>query len=321
MTYERTQDVVGWHLHFTYGGEDLFESIATISGTSEDQNWVVVQRTIGGEVRRYVEYFKPWDWGDDTKDCFFVDSGLTFDGGDSVTITGATAAEPVVITAAAHGFSDGDHVKILSVAGMTELNENIYVVASSATNTFALNDDDGNDIDGTAFTAYTSGGTAQKVAKTYSGLDHLEGRDVSVLADGCQLPDCTVTDGEITIDRYANKAHAGLGYTSKLKPMNIEAGHHEGTAQGKTKKISKATVRFQDTMSCKMGTCDDDLEEVNFRSDSDPADAPVPLFTDDKDINAFPGGYNTGGDILIVNDAPLPMTVVAIIIELRTYEG
>jgi len=321
MTYERTQDVVGWHPHFTYGGDDCFESVAIISGTSEDQVWVVVKRTIDGEVRRYVEYFKPWSWGDDTKDCFFVDSGLTSDGGDAVVITGATAAEPVVITAAAHGFSDGEHVKILSVEGMVDLNENVYVVASAATNSFALNDDDGNDIDGTEFTAYVSGGTAQKVAKTYSGLDHLEGRDVAVLADGCHFPDCTVEDGEITLAQYANKVQAGLGYTSKLKPMNLEAGQHEGTAQGKIKKINKVTVRLQDTMSCKMGTCETDLEEVKFRNDSDPADAPVPLFTGDKNINAFPGGYDTDGSILIVNDAPLPMTVVAIIAELRTYEG
>ena len=321
MTYERTQDVIGWHLHFTYGGDDCFESVAKIFGTKEDQVWTVVQRTIGGEVKRYVEYFKPWAWGDNVKDCLFVDSGLTYDGGDAVNITGATAANPVVITAAAHGFVNGNHVRILDVEEMKELNENVYVVADKTTNTFELNDDDGNNIDGTSFTAYVSGGTVQKVAKSYSGLDHLEGRAVSILADGCHFPDCTVEDGEITIDQYANKVHAGLGYTSKLKPMNLEAGQREGTAQGKTKKISKVTVRLQDTMSCKMGTCEDDLEEVKNRSDSDPADVPVPLFTGDKNINAFPGGYNTDGSILIVNDAPLPMTVVAIIADLRTYSG
>ena len=319
MTYERTQDVVGWHPHFTYNGDDLFESVAVINDTPEDQVWVAVNRTIEGETRRYIEYFKPWAWGDDTKDCFFVDSGLTSDGGDAVNISGATKANPVVITAS--GFSDGDHVKILSVEGMTELNENVYVVANAGAHTFELNDDDGNNIDGTGFTTYISGGTAQKVAKTYSGLDHLEGRTVEVLADGSTQPDCKVSGGEITISNYANKVHAGLGYTAKLQPMNLEAGQHEGTAQGKVKKISKCTVRLQDTMACKMGTCEDDLEDVLFRSDSDPADAPVPLFTGDKLINAFPGGFNTGGDVLIVSDVALPLTVVAIMPELRTYNG
>jgi len=319
MTYERTQDVVGWHPHFTYNGDDLFESVAVINDTPEDQVWVVVNRTIEGETRRYVEYFKPWAWGNDTKDCFFVDSGLTSDGGNAVNISGATKANPVVITAS--GFSDGDHVKILSVEGMTELNENVYVVANAGANSFELNDDDGNNIDGTGFTTYVSGGTAQKVAKTYSGLDHLEGRTVEVLADGSTQPDCDVSGGEITISNYANKVHAGLGYTAKLQPMNLEAGQHEGTAQGKIKKISKCTVRLQDTMACKMGTCEDDLEDVLFRSDSDPADAPVPLFTGDKLINAFPGGFNTGGDVLIVSDVALPLTVVAIMPELRTYSG
>ncbi len=76
----------------------------------------------------------------------------------SKTITGATAADPVVITATAHGFSDGDEIRINDVLGMTELNTNKYLVANKAANTFELNDFDSTTIDGTAFTAYTSGG-------------------------------------------------------------------------------------------------------------------------------------------------------------------
>lgn len=81
----------------------------------------------------------------------------------SKNITAATAADPVVITSAAHGFSDGDEVYIAGVVGMTELNGRFFRVASSTTDTFELQDLFDNDVDGSAFTAYTSGGTITSV--------------------------------------------------------------------------------------------------------------------------------------------------------------
>lgn len=68
-------------------------------------------------------------------------------------ITGATQANPVVITSAAHGRTTGDLVEINNVVGMTELNGNTYTITVLTASTFSL---DG--IDGTGYTAYTSGG-------------------------------------------------------------------------------------------------------------------------------------------------------------------
>lgn len=76
------------------------------------------------------------------------------------TITGVTQANPGVVTATGHSFSNGNRVKIASVAGMTELNGQIYTVASAGANDFELNDDNGANINTTGYTAYTSGGTA-----------------------------------------------------------------------------------------------------------------------------------------------------------------
>lgn len=78
--------------------------------------------------------------------------------GDPLLITGATAANPVVITAAAHGLSDGDWVYIQGVKGMTDLNGNFYIVDDATTNTFSLDDTDEANVNGTAYGAYTSGG-------------------------------------------------------------------------------------------------------------------------------------------------------------------
>ena len=95
---------------------------------------------------------------------FKVSIGLTdLADAPTKTITGATAANPVVITSNAHGLSNGNKIVISGVVGMTELNTNTYFVQNATTNTFSLSSNTdpaaNTNIDGSAFTAYTSGGT------------------------------------------------------------------------------------------------------------------------------------------------------------------
>lgn len=72
----------------------------------------------------------------------------------AVTISGATVANPVVITATAHGLSDGDEISIHNVVGMVEINGLGFTVANKTANTFELSG-----INGTGYTSYTSGVT------------------------------------------------------------------------------------------------------------------------------------------------------------------
>lgn len=88
--------------------------------------------------------------------------------GATKAITGATQADPVVITAVAHGWSNNDWVYVASVGGMTELNGQLYIISNVATDSFSLSDLFGNPVDGTAFDAYTSGGTAARVVTVVS---------------------------------------------------------------------------------------------------------------------------------------------------------
>jgi hypothetical protein len=76
----------------------------------------------------------------------------------NVNITGATQNNPVVVTAVAHGFSNGDEVEIVGVGGMTQLNGRRFTVANQTANTFELSG-----INGTGYSAYTSGGTVARV--------------------------------------------------------------------------------------------------------------------------------------------------------------
>ncbi len=112
---------------------------------------------------------------------------------DSTTITGATKADPCVITDVAHGYVDGDEVFINSVVGMTEINGKSYIINQLTVDTFEIADVDGNDIDSTAFTTYTSGGVAEKVyeiATPYHEGDNLfelkfaQNADVMYITDG-----------------------------------------------------------------------------------------------------------------------------------------
>ena len=92
---------------------------------------------------------------------FYKDSGAILEA--NKTITGITQANPGVVTSASHGFSNGDTVVISGVVGMTQVNGKRFTVASVATNTFALQDIDGANVNTTSYTAYSSGGIANRV--------------------------------------------------------------------------------------------------------------------------------------------------------------
>jgi hypothetical protein len=240
FTFNREQDVLGWHRHIL-GGSGVVESIATIPSPFGDQDdlWMIVKRTIDGVTKRYVEYlWTDFDEDSSIEDAFFVDSGLTYDG------------SPVT---------------------------------------------------------------------TLSGLDHLDGEEVAILADGATHPNRTVASGEITLQLPASVVHVGLPFGSTLKTMRPEAGATSGTAQGKTKRITDVKIRFLATLGAKAGPDENTLDEIQFRSGSDQMDAPPPVFTGDKEIE-WPNGYDSDGFIVVKQEQPLPMTVVAIMPELQTQE-
>ena len=154
-----------------------------------------------------------------------------------------------------------------------------------------------------------------------SGLDHLEGQTVSVLADGATHADKTVSSGAITLDRSTEKAVVGLKYDSVLQTMRIEGGAAEGTSQGKTKRISKVVLRLFETVGVKVGPSLDNLETVPFRTSSDPMDTPVStLIAGDKEIE-FRDDYNTDGFVFVKQDQPLPCSVLAIYPTVVTSDG
>lgn len=131
-----------------------------------------------------------------------------------VNITGATQANPVVITATGHGYSNGDDVYIDDIVGAVELNGRTFRVANKTTNTFELTDMLGNNIDGTGYAAYTSGGTVARVYTVTTPweesdlfeLNYAQSNDVLTVVHQDYYPrDITRTDHDAwTITQFDN---------------------------------------------------------------------------------------------------------------------
>ena len=161
-----------------------------------------------------------------------------------------------------------------------------------------------------------SGGATTSI----TGLDHLEGATVAILADGSTHPTKTVASGAITLERSATKVHVGLPYSSTLRTMRVEGGSVDGSSQGKIKRIHDVTVRLHNTIGAKVGPSSTDLDLIPFRSSADEMDNALDLFTGDKDIE-FKDGYTTDGHITVVQDQPLPMTILAVYARLQTFDA
>ena len=154
---------------------------------------------------------------------------------------------------------------------------------------------------------------------TISGLDHLEGQTVGILANGATHPDKTVSSGSITLDRSATDVKVGLAYKSILQTMRLDAGSQNGTSQGKTKRIYEITIRLFESIGVEVGESLDNMERIPFRTSSDPMDEGIPAFTGDKAVE-FRGNYDTDGFIFVRQTQPLPLTILSLYPELQTND-
>lgn len=315
-TLNANQKRFGWHRH-PIGGDGIVEAIEVIPSPAGDSDelWMIVRRTINSATVRYVEYMEaPLDAEQDIIEAFYVDSGLTYDGSEAQTLTpgtGATTAgtEAVPFTAGGSVFVSGDIGKEIHYRYQDD--DDVYRTARAEIT--AVNS--GTEVEATIIAAFPSlsaiAASAWAITVTsISGLDHLEGETVDVLADGAPHRQLTVASGAITLDYPAWYVHVGLPCPAKIQTMRLEAGAADGTAQGKTKRVHYSTVRLINTVGGKTGPDEDNLDELQFRSANEYMDEPLEPFTGDIGM-AWPDGYTTDGYIMYVNDQPLPATVSA----------
>ena len=314
VTYQRDQQVVAWHRHIFGGsfgtGNAVCESVAVIpTDLDEYEVYVIIKRTINGATKRYVEVLNTFDFTETDNTSFnYLDSQLNYDG-VSTTLNGDISNSATTITLTdASSFNSSGKIKI---------NKEIIAYTGKSSN----------DLTGctrgenlTTAAAHTSGDTVDQVVETLSGLSHLEGQTVSILADGATHPTKTVSSGAISLDRAAKKVKVGLAYTSLLQTMRIDAGSQNGTSQGKTKRIYEITLRLFETVGVEVGPDLDHMERIPFRSSANPMNEGIAPFTGDKEVE-FRGNYDTDGFIFVRQTQPLPLTILSLYPRLVTNDG
>ena len=163
-------------------------------------------------------------------------------------------------------------------------------------------------------------------ASTLTGLYHLAGETVSVLADGAVHPEVVVsTTGTVTLTRAASVVHVGYRYNSDGQSLRPEAGASQGTAQGKTMRSHRVFFRLYDTLGLSVGatfntTGYGKLTPLVFRTGGDALGAAVPLFNGDKGDFSWEGEYSTNNYVAFRVSQPVPATIVAIMPDLDTQE-
>lgn len=328
MAHAPEEQVWGWSRQVIGGSfaNDIarVKSVAVIPSQDEshDQIWLIVERTINGQTKQYVEFieepFRQANPSQAKEKAFFVDSGLSLDGFNSETdpidITDITQADPVVVkTLSGHNYTDGHHIRIRDVVGMTELNGSIFEVAGATERTFQLNTLDGATIDGTGFTAYASGGQTRRTGTTISGLSHIAGETVDILGDGAPQPQQVVSlGGTVTLAQEAAEVSIGLPYTSDLKTLKIVPSTRSGAHEMRLKRIDRVFVRLLDTVGGSVGPEADTLDPIILRDPDDSLTQALEPFTGDVELT-FEDSWERGVEVFVRQDQPLPMTVLAMV--------
>ncbi len=152
---------------------------------------------------------------------------------------------------------------------------------------------------------------------TISGLDHLEGETVQVFADGVEqyeaaTDDFKVSNGDITVASGLTTVQAGLGYTTTVKPMKIDLG---GLGLATKKKVTEGTLAFYKTIGGKWGNSTDNMYDFDYKN-ADVADGT--LYSGHL-VVPFDGGYTEGGDVIVQQDEPLPMTLLSLTLDVGAH--
>ena len=318
LTYMPEQQIGAWHQHDTDG---VFETCTAVAEGSEDRLYVIVKRTIGGSTKRYVERMASRQITTLTN-CFFVDCGLTYNGNNTtattVTVSGGTTWGPsdvLTITASSAIFQFPS-----TSTPPTDINDAI-VLTDSAGNLYRLR------IIGTSSTTVATArvdvtlpvalrNTATTVwgfaRDTVSGLTHLNGKTVSILADGAVQPQETVSGGSVSLDRAAVVIHVGLPYESDLQTLPAVMSL-DGYGQGRYKNVNKAYIRVFKSSGIFIGPTADRLVEAKQRT-TEPYGTPPSLKSDEIDVDLKPA-WRAGGQVYLRQADPLPLTVVGLTLE------
>lgn len=149
-----------------------------------------------------------------------------------------------------------------------------------------------------------------------SGLEHLEGYTVAILADGNVLPQQTVENGKVLLGNKYKKVHVGLPIDAEIKTLPIDFTAQDGTYLSRKKRIATVTLLLKDSRGGLFGMKENELDEFKWRS-NEAYGEPIGLQTGKFKVTIKSATYDETQQIIIKQPDPLPMTVLSLIPEIE----
>jgi hypothetical protein len=319
FTYLPAQEVFSWHRHDTDGE---FESVASIPEGDEDAVYFIVRRLVDGEYKRYVERLASRQLsvpGEDTPldRSFFVDAGLTYDGrgltANNVILVGGTDwkyPNPLTLTASVATFDPSDAGTTIILRGddgeIVRLSVQLY---GNSTNLQVIPES----IVPESLRAKPAVRWG-RARSTFSGLSHLEGKTVSIMADGNVQPQKVVTAGSVSIQRAAMLVHVGLPFLSDFQTLDMTL-QNQPNFLGVQKRVNEVKIICEESRGIFAGTDVDHLYENKQRNTENYND-PISLLTGIAEVSVA-GKWEQPGRIFVRQSDPLPLTILGVLFNVQ----
>lgn len=324
LTYLKEQDIYAWARHDTNG---QFVSVCSVTEPPVDAVYVITKRFVQGAWSYYSERMDDREWFN-VEDSFCADAALqwpmTF---PNATLTISAATGTVTLTASSGVFSAANVGQVVRADGgkMTVTGYNSST-SLTATVTQTLTTTIPDNTDAMPVPAVSGGWSITPTTTVVTGLNHLEGLTVTILADGSVVPNQVVTNGSITLPQAYSAIVVGLPYTCQLQTLYLDPPSQGGTTQTKRKTVSSVGLRLQNSRGLSVGSNQPDAStqpngatvpwtgmiEIKERNALVNAGNAIPLFTGDHYVN-ISGDWNTKGQIAIQQTYPLPANVLAVV--------
>ena len=148
-----------------------------------------------------------------------------------------------------------------------------------------------------------------------SGLNHLEGKEVSLYADGVVLPAQVVYNGKINVPKSVSHLVVGLKICSQFIPQNIYIPNEYGSGIGQKQRINHVLLTLYLSGGGQIGENENSLTDILYRKTDAPMNAPQELFTGNKEIlfNGSTTQNEQAATFLIQTNSPLPLNILAIV--------
>lgn len=228
------------------------------------------------------------------------------------TLLGCTYIPDQNINAWHQHVTDGEFESVTAIAEGTE--DHLYAIVKRT-----INGQDKRFVErmesfnyGTLPEAYfvDCGGTYRGEPTTTVSIPWLEGKTVSILADGAVMPQQVVTDGKIHLDYPASVVHVGLPYTCDVQTLPITL-EQPGGGNGFMKNVFTVVLKVYKSSGISAGPTFDRMVDHKQRSTEQPG-SPPNLFTGDIRLR-IPSAWTDGGEMCIRQEDPLPTHLLSLV--------